>query len=100
MGKFDDMEYKGYYGTVCIEDDYYYGEVKNVCGVVVYEGSTYEELNHYFKEAVDDMIKHCQKYNISPITGKKLSTPKTISNIFSNNYGLSAATSFIQDKLI
>ena len=72
MTNYEDMEYKGFKGSVHHEEDYFYGEVNDICGVVLYEGETLEELHFYFKEAVDDYLKTCEKHKVCPYTGKRM----------------------------
>ncbi len=54
----DFLDYKGFKGTIewSDEDNCFFGRVLNVKGSVSYEGSTLEELEKDFHEAVDDYI--------------------------------------------
>lgn len=49
---------KGYTGDINYsqEDDCYYGVVKDITGLVSYEGSTWENLEKDFRGAVDDYL--------------------------------------------
>lgn len=49
---------KGYTGDINYsqEDDCYYGAVKDITGLVSYEGSTWENLEKDFRGAVDDYL--------------------------------------------
>ena len=53
------MTYKGFTGTVEWSDDdqCYFGKLQNIDDLVMYEGSTREELEDYFREAVDYHIQ-------------------------------------------
>ena len=52
------LYYKGYTGDINYskEDDCYYGVVKDITGLVSYEGSTWENLEKDFRGAVDDYL--------------------------------------------
>lgn len=52
------LYYKGYTGDINYsqEDDCYYGVVKDITGLVSYEGSTWENLEKDFQGAVDDYL--------------------------------------------
>lgn len=52
------LYYRGYSGDVHYsqDDSCYYGTVRNIKGLVTYEGTTLEELEKDFREVVDDYI--------------------------------------------
>ena len=52
------LYYRGYAGNVRYsqDDNCYYGIVRNIKGLVSYEGTTLEKLEIEFQEAIDDYI--------------------------------------------
>ena len=64
------MNYKGFVGSVCYEDNYLYGRVQNIYSIISYEGLNEEELEMHFVEAVDEYIETCEEYKVCPYTGK------------------------------
>lgn len=52
--------YRGYTGNVCYsqDDNCYYSTIRNIKGLVTYEGATPEELEKDFQEVVDDYIAY------------------------------------------
>lgn len=52
------LYYRGYAGNVRYsqDDNCYYGIVRNIKGLVSYEGTTLEKLEIDFQEAIDDYI--------------------------------------------
>ena len=55
----NEMEYKGYKGTVEFsnEDNCFYGKIAGIDDLVTFESQSVEELNIFFKEAVDDYLE-------------------------------------------
>ncbi|HEO64856.1 MAG TPA: hypothetical protein ENI73_03200 [Spirochaetes bacterium] len=66
----DILEYKGFKGTIewSDEDHCFFGRVLNVKGSVSCEGSTLEELEKDFREAVDDYISCREELEIESKT--------------------------------
>jgi predicted HicB family RNase H-like nuclease len=62
------MEYKGYIGKVEIDEEVgiLYGEVINVRDVITFEGTTVDEVQHAFRESVDDYLDFCTQRGESP----------------------------------
>lgn len=62
------MEHKGYLGKVEFDDDVkvFHGEVINVRDVITFEGTSVEELQQAFEEAVDDYLDFCRERNEEP----------------------------------
>ena len=52
------MKYKGYYGSVNFdsEDLIFYGKLEFIHALISFEGETAKEIDHAFKEAVNDYI--------------------------------------------
>ncbi|MDD2932625.1 MAG: type II toxin-antitoxin system HicB family antitoxin [Methylotenera sp.] len=63
-----DLTYNGYTGSanVSIQDECLHGRILFIDDIITYEGSTVEELNCAFKEAVDDYISYCKRTGKSP----------------------------------
>lgn len=51
------LQYKGYIGTIeySEEDNCYYGKVKNINGLISYEGKTVTELTRNFRNAINEL---------------------------------------------
>jgi predicted HicB family RNase H-like nuclease len=62
------MEYKGYIGKVEIDEEagILYGEVINFQDVIKFEGTTVDEVQHAFRESVDDYLDFCTQRGESP----------------------------------
>ena len=63
------MQYNGYHGSVEIspEDNVLYGKMLFISPLITYEGSTAQELEGSFKEAVDDYLADCEADGVKPI---------------------------------
>ena len=57
------MEYRGYVGSVEFseEDAVFFGKVQGIHSLVSYEGTTLEELESDFHNAVDDYLSSCEE---------------------------------------
>ncbi|HSX19493.1 MAG TPA: type II toxin-antitoxin system HicB family antitoxin [Gammaproteobacteria bacterium] len=64
----DLMEYKGYYGSVHLDQDelFFYGKLEFIRGLITYEGNTARQLRASFEDAVDDYLETCKRKNITP----------------------------------
>lgn len=62
------MKYKGYYGSVNFdsEDLIFYGKLEFIHALISFEGETAKEIDHAFKEAVNDYINICAEREIEP----------------------------------
>lgn len=62
------MKYKSFQGSVnySLEDRCLYGRIEFIEPVLTYEGSTIDELEQAFREAVDDYIADCEAEGIAP----------------------------------
>ena len=63
------LQYKGYQGTVEIspEDNVLYGKLLFISPLITYEGTTAQEIDTAFKEAVDSYLSDCMAEGIEPI---------------------------------
>jgi len=66
------MTYKGFTGLIRWneEDQYYSGKLLNIDDLIRYEGSTLEELEIYFHEAVDEYIEDLKEESEKALTHK------------------------------
>lgn len=64
----DLMNYKGYYGSVHLdnEDLIFHGKVEFIRALVSYEGTDAKGLRKAFEEAIDDYLEMCAKQKIKP----------------------------------
>ncbi|MDR1632536.1 MAG: type II toxin-antitoxin system HicB family antitoxin [Dysgonamonadaceae bacterium] len=65
----DNMEYKGYYGSVGYSkaDKCLHGKVLGMSkDLILYEGNTIHELEEDFKAAVNSYIESCEEMGIAP----------------------------------
>jgi len=62
------MKYKGYYGSVNFdsEDLIFYGKLEFIKSLVSFEGESAKEIDHAFKEAVNDYIHSCTERKVEP----------------------------------
>jgi predicted HicB family RNase H-like nuclease len=62
------MEYKGYFGTVELDEEagVLHGEVINVRDVITFEGDSVEEVQKAFHESVEDYLAFCAERDESP----------------------------------
>jgi predicted HicB family RNase H-like nuclease len=64
----DLMNYKGYYGSVHLDQDelIFYGKLEFIRAVVAYEGNTARQLRAAFEHAVNDYLITCDQNRIEP----------------------------------
>jgi predicted HicB family RNase H-like nuclease len=62
------LSYKNYNGTVeySKEDNCLFGKVIGIKSLLSYEGSSIEELQKDFQQAVDEYISDCQERGVAP----------------------------------
>lgn len=62
------MKYKGYEARVVVEPEHrrFYGDVVHVRSAITFEGTSYEELEEAFHDAVDDYLDACKEDGIEP----------------------------------
>ena len=54
------LEYKGYQGTIEIEDNILFGHVLGLKNTIIsYEGNTINELKTDFQNGIDDYLENC-----------------------------------------
>jgi len=70
----NNLEYKGYYGSVeySKEDKCLNGKVLGMTkDCITYEGSTFDELEEDFKNAIESYLEGCEELGIQPRKGYK-----------------------------
>lgn len=62
------MFYKGYNARIEFDDEdrIFVGHLAGIRDIVSFHGSSVDELEAAFHEAVDDYLAHCAKLNLSP----------------------------------
>ncbi len=62
------MKYKDYVGSVQYnaEDRVFHGKLELITDLVTYEGTSVDELETAFKEAVDEYVEFCQEMGKQP----------------------------------
>lgn len=62
------MEYKGYIGTVEFDADarIFHGDVINTRDVITFQGKTVDEIEHAFRESIDDYLEWCEQEGVDP----------------------------------
>ncbi|EHQ04908.1 type II toxin-antitoxin system HicB family antitoxin [Leptonema illini] len=62
------MEYKGYIGTVEFDADarIFHGDVINTRDVITFQGKTVDEIEHAFRESIDDYLEWCAVEGVDP----------------------------------
>jgi predicted HicB family RNase H-like nuclease len=57
------MKYKGYYGSIEFDAEHliFYGKLEFINSLISYEGKTAIEIDHAFKDAVDDYLLSCKE---------------------------------------
>ncbi len=62
------IKYKKYVGKVSYDSDLkvFHGDVIGIKHVITFEGTTPEEIEHNFKEAIEDYLEMCDEEGIKP----------------------------------
>ncbi|WP_318580794.1 type II toxin-antitoxin system HicB family antitoxin [Flavobacterium columnare] len=62
------LEYKGYLGTVELsaDDKVFFGKIHGINDLVTFEGSSVDELEASFKEAISDYLVTCKELDKAP----------------------------------
>ncbi len=63
------IQYKGYHGSVEIspEDNVLHGKLLFISPLITYEGTTAQELEIFFREAVDSYLGDCEAEGVAPV---------------------------------
>jgi predicted HicB family RNase H-like nuclease len=61
----DVMTYDEFIGSVHFNanDEVFYGKIEGIDDLVLFEGSTVDELKQAFRDSVDDYVATCTRYN-------------------------------------
>jgi len=64
------MEYKGYYSNprYSAEDNIFWGKLDGISDSISFEGTSVNELQAAFAEAVDDYLDTCERNGMTPKT--------------------------------
>ena len=64
------MEYKGYYSNprYSAEDKIFWGKLDGIADSISFEGTTVNELQEAFVEAVEDYLDTCKRNDMTPKT--------------------------------
>lgn len=55
------LSYKGYHGSIEVEDDFLFGHALGLKNTIIsYEGKNVEELRKDFKAGIDDYVSSCK----------------------------------------
>ncbi|MBS4168122.1 type II toxin-antitoxin system HicB family antitoxin [Parachlamydia sp. AcF125] len=62
------LKYKGYSGYVIYDDEarIFHGEVAGLKAVITFQGTTVDEIEHAFKESIDDYLDWCKERGVDP----------------------------------
>ncbi len=62
------LNYKGYRGRVAFDDEagLFHGEVLDLKDVITFQGKSVEELEHAFRDSIDDYLAFCQERGEEP----------------------------------
>ena len=62
------FKYKGYNGKVEFDDEagLFHGEVMDLRDVITFQGKSVDELQHAFRESVEDYLAFCEERNEEP----------------------------------
>src|ERR1700758_4657195 len=62
------LKYKGYTGYVVYDDEarIFHGEVAAIRAVITFQGTTVDEIEHAFKDSIDDYLDWCKKRKKQP----------------------------------
>ena len=62
------LHYKGYTGVVEFDDEagVFHGEVLDTRDVITFQGTTVEEIEHAFRESLDDYLDFCAERDEEP----------------------------------
>ena len=62
------LNYKGYRGRVNFDDEagLFHGEVLDLKDVITFQGKSVEELEHAFRDSIDEYLAFCQERGKEP----------------------------------
>ena len=62
------LKYKGYHGKVEFDEEagLFHGEVVDLRDVITFHGKSVDELEHAFRDSVDDYLEFCQQRDEEP----------------------------------
>lgn len=60
------LEYKGYVGTVEVDEGAFVGRVSGLKDVITFEGRTLAEVKRAFRESIDDYLAFCVERSEEP----------------------------------
>ena len=62
------LNYKGYRGRVAFDDEagLFHGEVLDLKDVITFQGKSVEELEHAFRDSIDEYLVFCQERGEEP----------------------------------
>ena len=62
------LKHKGYSGYVVYDDEarIFHGEVVGLRAVITFQGTTVEEIEHAFKDSIDDYLEWCKERGKEP----------------------------------
>ena len=62
------LNYKGYRGRVEFDDEagLFHGEVLDLKDVITFQGKSVEELEHAFRDSIDDYLAFCEERGEEP----------------------------------
>lgn len=64
------LEYKGYLGTVEADDGVFAGRVARLRDLITFEGASVAEVEHAFRDSVDDYLAFCAEPPDRSYSGK------------------------------
>jgi predicted HicB family RNase H-like nuclease len=62
------LNYKGYRGPAAFDDEagVFHGEVLDLKDVITFQGKSVEELEHAFRDSIDDYLAFCEERGEEP----------------------------------
>ena len=62
------MKYKGYTGHVEYDDEakIFHGKVLGIKDIITFQGTTVDEIEHAFKDSVEDYLAFCKERGEEP----------------------------------
>jgi predicted HicB family RNase H-like nuclease len=60
------LEYKGYFGAIEADEGIFVGRVVGLRDVITFESATFAEVEHAFRESIDDYLAFCAERGERP----------------------------------